>query len=169
MRLWRVAWMPTPLSLLRASRRDGLRMCTLDRRVSGEMVTRISPTILIAVAMACGCASEVRESNPPRETNPQESGDGGGDGEDAGTIDGGATNGVGGPQLKWCESSEECPNPTATCQSGYCCTGTLNDNVCMCGDEPGCNLTQVCCRPLGAPAGVVSCVVSISGCHESPF
>lgn len=32
-----------------------------------------------------------------------------------------------------------------TCQDGYCCAGKLTNGRCMCGSEPGCNLTHQCC------------------------
>lgn len=58
--------------------------------------------------------------------------------------------------LPACDANVDCWGLSQTCQQGWCCAGALTEKGCICGSEPGCDITKVCCKDKGS--GVSSCV-----------
>jgi hypothetical protein len=83
--------------------------------------------------------------------------------------------GINGPDafdapLSQCTSDQDCDG-WATCQHGLCCSGTLTNGVCACGETPGCDLRHTCCTPFNSSTGKPECVddcESQCGCTSPP-
>lgn len=73
--------------------------------------------------------------------------------------DAGSEDGAGFDASRWglppCDANVDCWGLSQTCQQGWCCAGALTDKGCICGSEPGCDITKVCCKDKGT--SVSSC------------
>lgn len=65
------------------------------------------------------------------------------------------------PSLPPCKTTADCFG-SETCQSGWCCSGTLVGADCRCGVGPGCDLTSTCCADTWPPDAAITC--HVGGC-----
>lgn len=126
--LWRWLRVPAALSMLRIVERA--RQSLRRSRARWELPTMKSRWWVVWSLTACG----------GRALSPDPV-------SDASILDGGSDSSIdvdAGNGLRPCKLPTDCDG-MQTCQAGYCCGGTMVGGRCLCGDEPGCNLTHQCC------------------------